>query len=129
MCVMHIKVRSIVHMTVEFHGVCCHKYNHKVLMKEVRVGGTENFSQTHHFLCAAVALIFSILKNQTKRQAIELLFKSARTTLRLTQIRVVFLCPYPFCELCSSFNGISLYKLFAIFLPDQMEIFISYLSY
>ena len=38
-------------------------------------------------------------------------FKSARITRRVTQIRMVFLHPYPFCELFSAFNGISQYKL------------------
>ena len=51
------------------------------------------------------------------QNAIELLFKvqSAWITLRVTQIGVVFLRPYHFCEVYSAFNGISHCKLFAIF--------------
>ena len=54
-------------------------------------------------------------------------FKSARITLRETQIRVVILRTYPFCELYSAFFGISHKKLFAVFLPNRWEFLSDYL--
>ena len=54
-------------------------------------------------------------------------FKSARITLRVTQIRVVFYVHTHFCELYSAFNGISHQKLFAVFLPNRWEFLSDYL--
>ena len=54
-------------------------------------------------------------------------FKSAWITLQVTQVRVVFLCTYPFCELYNAFNGIFHKKLFAVFLLNQWEFLSDYL--
>ena len=45
-------------------------------------------------------------------------FNSAMIDLRVTQIRVLLLRSYSFLGTYSDFNGIYLYKLFAIFLPN-----------
>ena len=61
------------HMAIEFSCFYCHKCNQNAPMKGAR-GHNKLF-----FGCVTVALrldiFFSILKNQSERQAIELLFK------------------------------------------------------
>ena len=37
MSLFHIKVPSIIHKIVELYGLCCHKCNHKAIMKHARV--------------------------------------------------------------------------------------------
>ena len=68
MCLIHIKVQSFIHMTVECF--CCHKCNHNALMKEAR-GQNKLFPKR-----VTVATIgqFLTLKNQSEKQAIVLLF-------------------------------------------------------
>ena len=63
-------------MTVEFYGFCCHKCNHKLLMKEAR-GQKKLFQNASLLVCYCSFEIrqFSSLKNLSERQAIELLFK------------------------------------------------------
>ena len=76
MCLFHIKGHSIIHETVETHCFRCHNCNHKA--GKGGGGGKINFSKTHRFWCAAVALrmdTFKILKTQSERYAIEMLFK------------------------------------------------------
>ena len=58
-------------MTVEFLCVCCHKCNHNALMKEAR---GQNASLLMCYCSFAVGQ-FLILKNQSEKQVIELLFK------------------------------------------------------
>ena len=58
------------------------------------------------------------------RHVIELMFKvqiSLDTPMTVTKTRVVVLCQIHFCELNSTFNGNSHYKLFAIFLSNRCE--------
>ena len=99
---------------------CCHKCNHNALMKEAR-GQNKLFQNASLLMCYCSFAIgqFLILNNQSEKRLLYccLKFKSARITLRVTHIRVVFLRTYPFCDLCCAFNGISHKKLFAVFLP------------
>ena len=37
MSLFHIKVPSIIHKIVELYGLCCHKCNHKAIMKHAGV--------------------------------------------------------------------------------------------
>ena len=88
MCLLYSKVQSIIHETVEIHVFCCHNCNHKPLMEQAK-------GQNKRFCCAAVAL--RMHKFKFKRPSLRdmllhccLKFKSARITLRVMQIRVVF---------------------------------------
>ena len=88
MCLFYSKVQSIIHETVEIHVFCCHNCNHKPLMEQAK-------GQNKRFCCAAVAL--RMHKFKFKRPSLKymllnccLKFKSARITLRVIQIRVVF---------------------------------------
>ena len=75
MCLIHIKVQSIIHMAFEFHifGVINTKNN--ALMKEAR-GQNKVFHNSSLLMCYCSFAIgqFSLLKNQSERQAIKLLF-------------------------------------------------------
>ena len=76
MCLIHIKVQLIIHMTYLISCCCCHKCNHNALMKETR--GQNKLLQNASFLmcyCSFAIEQFLILKDQSERQAIELLFK------------------------------------------------------
>ena len=55
---------------------CCHKCNHNALMKEAR-GQNKLFQNASLLMCCCSFAIghFLVLKNQSKRQAIESLFK------------------------------------------------------
>ena len=67
---------------------------------------------------------FLILKPQSVKHFIELMFKvqiSLDTPMTVTKTRVVVLRQIHFCELNSTFNGNSHYKLFAIFLSNRCE--------
>ena len=71
-----IKLQSIIHMTFEFYVFYCHKRNER--SKGGGGGGKINCFQSASLLDVLVLLCdwtFFILKNQSKRQAIELLFK------------------------------------------------------
>ena len=54
-------------------------------------------------------------------------FKSARITLRITQIRVVFLRSHHFCEHSCAFNDFPITKCLPFFLPNRWEILSEYL--
>ena len=76
MCLIHIKLQSIIHMTVEFHVFTV--INATKMPQWKKQGGKINFSKVHHFwMCYRSFAIghFLILKNQSERQAIELSFK------------------------------------------------------
>ena len=101
-------------------------------MKEDR-GQNKLFLNASLLMCycsSAIGQILTLKNRSIKNRLLHcyLKFKSARITLRVTQIRVVFLRKYPFCELNSAFNGISYKKLFAIFLPNRLEFFSDYLD-
>ena len=73
---------------------------------------------------------FLIFKNQSERQAIELLFKvqiSLDHPSSNTNKSCVFTFIPLFCELYNAFNGISHKKLFAVFLPNRWEFLSDYL--
>ena len=126
MCLIHIKVQSIIHMTVEFHVFKC---NHNALMKEAR-GQNKLFQNASLLMCYCSFAVgqFLTFKNQSEKQAIELLFKvqispdhpSSKTN------KLSFYVHNPFCELYSAFNGISHKKLFAVFLPKRWEFLSDY---
>ena len=77
MCLIHIKLQSIIHMKVEFHVLLSSMQPQ--CSNERSKGGKINFSKVHHFwmcYCSfASGHFFLILKNQSEKQAIELLFK------------------------------------------------------
>ena len=76
MSLIHIKLQIIIHMTVEYHAFTVIKSTKMPQWK--KQGGKLNFSKVHHFwMCYCNFAIghFLILKNQSERQAIELLFK------------------------------------------------------
>ena len=76
MCLIHIKFQSIINLTVEFHVFTV--INATKIPQRKKQGGKINFSKVHHFwMCSRNFAIghFLILKNQSERQAIELLFK------------------------------------------------------
>ena len=54
MCLIHINVQSIIHMTIEFHVFAV--INATIMPPWKRQGGKINFSKTHHFWCVTVAL-------------------------------------------------------------------------
>ena len=71
-----IKFQSIINMTVEFHVF--YVINATKIPQQKKQDGKINFSKVHHFwMCSCNFAIghFLILKNQSERQAIELLFK------------------------------------------------------
>ena len=64
------------HMTVEFHVYTV--INATKMPQRKKQGGKINFSKVHHFwmcYCSFAIGHFLILKNQSEKQAIELLFK------------------------------------------------------
>ena len=76
MCLIHIKLQSIIHMTDEFHVLLSETAT--TLPQWKKQGGKIIFSKVHHFwmcYCSFASGYFLILKNQSERQAIELLFK------------------------------------------------------
>ena len=76
MCLIHIKLQSIIHMTVEFHVFTVINATKKPQWK--KQGGKINFSKVHHFwMCYCTFAIghFLILKNRSERRAIKLLVK------------------------------------------------------
>ena len=99
-------------------------------MKEPR-GQNKLFQNASLLMCYCSFAIgqFLILKNQSERQAIELLlkFKSAWITLQVTQLELWFYVHTPFYELYNAFNGISHKKLFVVFLPNRWELLSDYL--
>ena len=130
MCLIHIKVQSIIHMTFYISCCCCHKCNHNALMKEAR-GQNKLVKKASLLMCCCSFAIgqFLILKISLKDRLLNccLKFKSAWMTLRVKHIRVVLLRTYPFFELYNAFNGISHKKLFAVFLPNRWEFLFDYL--
>ena len=87
-------------------------------MKEAR-GQNKHYQNASLLMCYCSFAIgqFLTLKQQSERQAIELLLKvqiSPNHTSDQKQIRVVFFVHTPFCELYSAFNGISHENLFAV---------------
>ena len=76
MCLIHIKLQSIIHMTLDFHVFTV--INATTMHHLKKQWGKINFSKMHHFwMCSCSFAIghFLILTNQSERQAIELLFK------------------------------------------------------
>ena len=74
MCLIHIQAQSIIHMTIEFHvfGVI----NATTMPHRKRQGGQNKLFQNASLLmcfCSFAIVQFSLLKNQSERQAIELL--------------------------------------------------------
>ena len=72
---------------------------------------------------------FLILKNQSERQAIELLFKVQISPGHISSNSnesCVFTIIHPFVNF-SAFNGINHKKLFVVFLPNQWEFLSDYL--
>ena len=97
-------------------------------MKEAR--GQNKLSQNLSLLmcyCSFAIGQFLILKSQSEKQAIELLFKfqiGPDRPLSNTNYSCV-LRTYLFCELYSAFNGISHKNWFAVFFSSKpMEVFI-----
>ena len=76
MCLIHIKLQSIIRMTVDFHVLTV--INATTMPQWKKQGGKINFSKVHHFwmcYCSFAIGHFLIFKNQSERQAFELLFK------------------------------------------------------
>ena len=75
----------------------------------IHAWGVNKLSKMRHFCC-----VFVTFKTPHVRLVIESMFEvhNTRIILQVTQTRVVFLRPSHFCELKSTFNGISHYKLF-----------------
>ena len=76
MRLLHIKLQSIIHMTVEFYVFTV--INATKMPQRKEQGGKINFCKVHHFwmcYCSFAIEHFLILKNQSERQAIVLLFK------------------------------------------------------
>ena len=76
MCLIHIELQSIIHMTVEFHVFTV--INATTMPQCKKQGGKINFSKMHHFwmcYCSFAIEDYLILKNQSESKAIELLFK------------------------------------------------------
>ena len=102
-------------------------------MKEAR-GQNKLFHNASLLMCYCSFAIgqFLLLKDQSERQAIELLFKvqisldhpssNTKWSCVITYISI------PFCELYNVFNGISHKKLFAVFLPNRWEFLSDYLD-
>ena len=90
-----------------------------------------NFSKTHHLCYCSFAIgQFLILKNQSERQAIELLFKvqiSLDHPSSNTNESCVFGYLPLFVNFTNAFNGISCKKLFAVFLSNRWEFLSDYL--
>ena len=76
MCLIHIKVQSFIHMTVEISCFCCHKCNYNAIMKEAR-GQNKLFQNASLLMCYCCFAIgqFLTLKNHSEKQAIVLWFK------------------------------------------------------
>ena len=99
-------------------------------MKEAR-GQNKLFQNASLLICYCSFAIgqFLILKNQSERQAIELLFKVQISLDHPSSntIRVVVYVHTHFYELYNAFNGISHKKLFVVFLPNRWEFLSDYL--
>ena len=118
---IHIKVWSIIHKAIEFYVFCCHKCNHHAIMKPIRA--LDIFFKAHHFWCVTVAMRLNErpgLKDMLLNCCLK--FKSARITLRVTQLRVVYLNSNPFYEVYSAFKWIA--KCLTFFISKPMGIFI-----
>ena len=75
-CLIHIKDQSIIHLTVEFHVFAVINATTMPPMKEAR--GQNKLFQNASLLmryCSFAIGQFLTLKNQSEKQAIELLFK------------------------------------------------------
>ena len=100
-------------------------------MKEAR--GQNKFFQNASLLmrnCSFAIEQFLIFKNQSERQAIELLLKikiSLDHPSSNTKLELCFYVHTTFCKLYNAFNGISHKKLFAVFLPNRWEFLSDYL--
>ena len=75
MCLIHIKLQAIIHMTNEFQVFLCYKCDHTALMQEARENNKlfQNASLLVCY-CSFATGPFLTLKKQSERQAIKLLF-------------------------------------------------------
>ena len=100
-------------------------------MKEAR-GQNKRFQNESLLMCYCSFAIGQFLtsKNQSERQAIELLLKTINQSgspFREYKLELCFYVHTHFCELYSAFNGISHKNLFAFFLPNRSEFLSDYL--
>ena len=96
-----------------------------------RARGQNNLFQNASLLmcfCGFPTGQFYTLKTQSVRHAIELLFKVQISPVHPTSNTSVFHVQALSCELCSTFNGNSDYKLFPIFLSNRREFSSVYLD-
>ena len=75
MSLIHIKVQTIIHMTIEFQVFLCYKCDHTALMQEARENN-KLFKNASLLVCYCSFSTdpFFTFKKQSERQAIKLLF-------------------------------------------------------